>query len=196
MGTMPDEPTMDVSWTGPYAWPEFESATRLPPIPRHPGAYLMTVEYLDGYLIYAAGITRRPVSTRFREHTLKYTSGDYTVLDIDAMRRGERIEIWHGWGWTPEKREDFERRKPMILAAARRQLEGFRIFVADVGSQPRILERLEASIMDCLYRQPPPFCDIPDKGMMLAPRWEDEAAILVRNSYAAAIYGLPDRLEI
>ena len=192
----PDEPSIDVSWGGPYAWPGFEPETRLPPLPRQPGVYLMAVEYLDGFLIYAAGITRRPFPTRFREHTLKYTSGDYTVLDIDAMRRGERVEVWHGWGWTPEKRAEFDKRKATILDAARRQLAGFRIFVANIGDQPRILERLEAAIMGWLYQQPSPLCDIPDRGMMLAPRRETEAAVVVRNSCAAAIHGLPARIEI
>ena len=190
------EPTIDVLWTGPYAWPEFEAVTKLPPIPKHPGVYLTTVEHQNGFLIYAAGITRRPVPIRFREHARKYTSGDYTVLDIDAMRRGERVEVWHGWGWTQEKWADFERRRAEILAAARRQLEGFRIFVADIGNQPRILDRLEGAIMNWLYVQPPPISTIPDKGMYLAPRRDDEPGIVARNSCAAIIHGLPATLEI
>ena len=193
---MPNENTIDVLWTGPYSWPEYESKTALPPIPRQPGAYLMTVEYLNGYLIYAAGITRRPVPTRFREHTRKYTSGDYTVLDIDAMRLGQRVEVWHGWGWTPEKREDFERQQAIILAATRKQLEGFRIFVAAIGNQPRILDRLEGAIMNSLYMQPSPFSTIPDKGMYLAPRWANEPVILAKNSCAAILHGLPATLAM
>ena len=183
-------------WTGPFAWPTFESETNLPSIPKHSGVYLMAVEYLNGYLIYAAGITRRPIPSRFREHTLKYMSGDYTVLDIAAMKQGIRKEIWHGWGWSPEKRAEYKRRKLMILDAARKQLAGFRIFVADIGTQPRILERLEASIMNKLYEQQPPLCDIPDKGMMLAPRWESEAVRIVQNQCLAELYGLPTRLEM
>lgn len=193
---MSDKCVIDVVWTGPYAWPKFETTTKLPSIPKHPGAYLMTVEYLNGYLIYAAGITRRPVPIRFREHTIKYMSGDYTVLDIAAMKQGRREEIWHGWGWSPEKRTEFEKRKTMILDAANRQLEGFRIFVSDIGNQPRILERLEASIMNWLYQQPSPFCDIPDKGTMLAPRWETEPVIVACNKCIHTLHRLPDRLDI
>lgn len=157
---MPKTAAIDITWLGPYAWPGLELETNLPPLPRRSGVYLMTVDHLDGYLIYAAGITRRPVPTRLREHTHKYECGDYNVLDIDAMRRGQRVEVWHGWGWSPEKRREFERRKEAIIEAARRQLKGFRIFVASVGVAPRILERIEAAIMSRLYRQPPPlsFC--------------------------------------
>jgi hypothetical protein len=193
---MSNEPALDIVWVGPFAWPRFESETKLPSIPKHPGVYLMAVEYKNGYLIYGAGITRRPIPTRFREHTLKYMSGDYNVLNITAMRRGIRKEIWHGWGWTPEKRKEYERRRLMIGDAARKQLAGLRIFVAKVGKQSRILERLEASIMNRLYQEPPPFCNIPDKGMMLAPRWESERVIVVKNDCAAILYGIPQCLEI
>ena len=64
-----NEPIIDVSWTGPFAWPDYEDVASLQPIPRHPGVYLQTFEYEDGFLIYAAGITRRDIPTRFREHT-------------------------------------------------------------------------------------------------------------------------------
>jgi len=185
-----------LKWEGPFAWPTFESEAKLPPIPNHPGVYLMAVEYLNGYLIYAAGITRRPIPTRFREHTLKYMSGDYTVLDIIAMKEGIRKELWHGWGWTPEKRTEYENRKLTIVEAARKQLAGFRIFVANVGTQPRLLGRLKASIMNRLHQEPSPFCEIPDKGMMLAPRLEAEEIIVVKNECAATLYGLPKHLEI
>jgi len=117
-------------------------------------------------------------------------------LDIAAMQQGIRKEIWHGWGWSPEKRADFEKQRQEILNAAREQLQGFRIFAADVGTEPRILERLEASIMNNLHKQPSPFCDIPDRGMMLSPRWDSEAPIITENRCTVRLYGLPVHLEI
>lgn len=186
--------SIDVIWTGPYSWPKFESENQLPSIPKHSGVYLWTIEYQNGYLIYAAGITRRSIPSRFREHTQKYMSGDYTVLDIAAMEQGIRKEIWHGWGWTPEKRNDFNNRKLMILDAAHKQLSGFRIFVANVD-QPRISERIEAAIMNCLYQQPAPLCDIPDKGMFLAPRRQNEQPFIVKNITDVHLHGLPQSFE-
>ncbi len=191
-----EQETIAINWTGPYSWPKFELENNLPSIPKHPGIYLQTVEYREGYLIHAAGLTRRSVPERFREHTGKYMSGDYNIFDIVAMQQGVRKEVWHGWGWTPEKRAEFEKQKPMIHIAVGRQLAGFRIFVADVGTQPRILERLEAAIMGNLYKQPAPFCDIPDKGMMLAPRWASENPIIVKNRCMVILHGLPSTLEI
>ena len=193
---MSHKTTLAVIWTGPFAWPTFERETSLPAIPNHPGVYLMTVEYLKGFLIYAAGITRRSIPRRFREHTRKYMSGDYTVLDIAALRQGIRKEIWHGWGWSPEKHSDYKSRKNTIDDAARQQLAGFRIFVANLDNQPRILERIEAAIMNGLYQEPSPLRDIPDKGMQLSPRWESEEIVVVQNECAATLYGLSKHLEI
>ena len=193
---MAETKAIDIEWTGPYAWPKFETESDLSAIPKHPGVYLMTSEYKTGYIIYAAGITRRPIPTRFREHTMKYLSGDYTILDMSAMKHGVRKEIWHGWGWTPEKHKEYERRESELVNAAIKQLAAFRIFVADVGKEPRILERLEAAIMNTLYKDASPFCDIPDKGMMLAPRWELENPITVFMRCAVKLYGIPQQLEI
>lgn len=187
---------MEVQWNGPYAWPKFEIDADLPAVPVHPGVYLWTFECGGDYIIYAAGITRRSVSVRLREHTRKYLTGEYTILDMSAMSRGVREEIWHGWGWTSEKRENYERRKCELVTAARCQLAAFRVFVADVGSAPRLLERIEAAIMNALYEQQSPCCDIPDRGMMLAPRWGSEESIMVRIKSEVKFLGLPSEIEI
>jgi hypothetical protein len=188
--------TLRLCWEGPFAWPGFEGVAGLPSLPQKPGVYLQTFEYQNGYLIYLARITRRGVPTRFKDHTRKYLNGEYNALDIDAARRGVRKEVWHGWGYARAHREEFEMRKPEILEAVRRQLAGFCIFVAEVGTGPRILERIEAAVMNHLYRQPPPVCDIPDKGMYLAPRWPSEDPIRAENICKVLIHGLPDFLEV
>jgi hypothetical protein len=188
--------TIEVTWKGPYGWPGFERANNLRPIPDMPGVYLQTFKYQGGYLIYAAGITRRPAPTRFRDHTRKYMNGEYNVLDINAAQQGVRKEVWHGWGYARGHREEFEERKSIIVDAVRKQLAEFRIFVGDVGIQPRILERIESSIMRNLYQQPSPICDIPDKGMQLAPRWDSENQIIVKSNFVAVLHGLPAFLEI
>ncbi len=187
---------LEVTWDGPYGWPGFESDHNLRPIPQLPGVYLQTFEYQGGYLIYAAGLTRRPVPMRFREHTQKYMNGEYNVLDITSAQQGIRKEIWHGWGYARKHREEFEVRKVIILDAVRKQLAGFRIFITDMGQEPRALERLEASVMMNLYQQQSPISDIPDRGMQLAPRWDSERPIIVKNNCVAVLHGLPAFLEI
>jgi|ERR1035441_1642971 hypothetical protein len=191
-------PQIDVEWLGPFGWPKFKS--NLPSIPNVPGVYLWTVEYQDGYIIYAAGITRRPMPQRFREHTREYMNGTYNVLDIAAMKVGFRKEVWHGF-WMKKKRPreklaEYKKRQLQIQEAVRKQLGGFRIFTANIGTKPRILERLEAAIMENLYKQPMPLCDIPDRGMMLAPRRNSEIPIIINNQCSVMLHGLPACLEI
>lgn len=191
---------LEAVWMGPYAWPGVEKESHLPSVPKQPGLYLFTFEYRQGYLIYAAGITRRTVRQRLSEHNRKYLAGDYTVLDVDALQEGVRSEIWHGgsWspGWSPEKRADFEERKEIILGALRKQMVTLRIFVTDVGTEPRILERFEAAIMDHLYQQPEPLYDVPDKGMRITPRRDFESSIVISNKSTSLLHGLPGSMEI
>ena len=123
-------------------------------------------------------------------------NGEYNVLDLNEVARGKRKEIWHGCGYARENREEFEDRDKMILDAVRKQLSEFRVFVSDIGTEPRLPERIEAVIMHHLSRQPPPFCDIPDKGMMLAPRWKDEKPLTIKNLSKVRQYGLPTCLEV
>ncbi len=186
---------MRIVWAGPYGWPKYEGD--LPVVPDHSGVYLQTVKFRDGYLIYAAGVSARSIRERFAAHTRKYLSGDYNVLDIDALQHGVRLEIWHGWWWgLPEKRILFENRKLAIVDAVHKQLTGFRIFVANLDVEKRILERLESSIMKTLAEQPRPFCDIPDEGMWLARRASSENPISVTNQCSSKLFGIPGRFEI
>jgi hypothetical protein len=111
--------SIEVMWNGPFGWPTYECQNDLPPIPNLPGVYLFTFDYQGGYLIYAVGITRRPIPIRLSEHTHKYLNGDYTILDVEAAQDGIRKELWHGWGYARENRSEFEERRVSILDAAR-----------------------------------------------------------------------------
>lgn len=187
---------IEVIWRGPFAWPGYEDSSHLDSLPRTSGVYLQTFEYKRGYLIYAAGITRRHVVLRFNEHTRKYMQGDYNVLDMNAISKGLRKEIWRGWEYAREHRDEFEDNKAKITRAVQKQLAAFRLFVAKVDQKSRIPERLEAAIMKNLYQQPPPVSTVPDQGMFLASRRDSEKPILIRNCCDCTLHGLPERLEI
>ena len=187
---------IDVAWTGPYGWPKFEAESGLPPLPKHSGVYLQTVEYQDGYIIYAAGLTRRPFKKRFAEHTRNYIRGEYNILDIHELRHGIRKKIWQGWGWTSEKRVEFAARQTELFDAVRQQMAGFRMFVADVDIDGRIPERLEAAVMNFIYAADAPFCDVADRGMQLTPRWPNEEPIMIRATCDKTLHGLPRYFEI
>jgi hypothetical protein len=182
-------------WSGPYSWPDFEAINGLPALPAFPGVYLNGADYKSGYLICSAGITGRPFHKRFREHTKCFLNGDYTVLEVPALQQGRRCEVWHGWGYARAHRAEFVARQREIRDAAKRHMAAHRLFVAHVEER-RIRERIEAAIMKCLYALPPPLCDVPDRGMMLAPGRPNEAAITVCNTCSGELWGLPEQLSI
>jgi hypothetical protein len=123
-------------------------------------------------------------------------NGEYNVLDVAAAQQGVRKEIWHGWGYARTHREEFEAQEVLILDAVRKQLAAFRIFVAATAQESRVLERLEAAVMMHHYQQQSPISDIPDRGMQLAPRWDSEQPLVVKNNSGVMLYGLPAFLEI
>lgn len=189
--------TLNINWRGPFGWPLFNED--LPALPETPGVYLFTVDHGNGFLVYAAGITRRPLKKRFTEHSRSYLSGTYNVLDIVAMRQGIRREIWHGSfskKQSPERLRELELRKIEIQEAAKKQLNGFRIFAADIGVEVRIPERIEGAVMAALYAAPKPFSDVPDRGMLLMPRWNSETPILAFNICHQVLHCISPVFEI
>ncbi|MBN2352086.1 MAG: hypothetical protein JXD23_05900 [Spirochaetales bacterium] len=186
----------ELSWNGPFAWPGFEKDTALPQLPKTCGVYLQTFNYEKGYLIYCAGLTRISFKDRFIQHTRNYKNGKYNVLDMTSVLKGKRKLIWRGWGYYREHQDEFLEKKTNIIKAVNKQLLHFRIFLAENGNEKRFIERLEASIMNNLYNQPPPMSLIPDQGMFLAPRRGKEKLIIVKNKCDSILYGLPNYLEI
>ncbi|MCS7069355.1 MAG: hypothetical protein NZN28_12110, partial [Meiothermus sp.] len=99
---------LTLRWQGPYAWPGYEAPSGLPALPPVPGVYLQTFEYQGAYLIYLVGLSRRPLTARFREHRRHYRAGQYNVLEVAAIQQGQRREVWHGWGYARAHPEEFE----------------------------------------------------------------------------------------
>ena len=153
----------------------------------------MTVKHQDGFLPYGVGVTRRPARNRFVEHTRSYVNGEYNILDLDIAQQGIRKVIWKGWGWTSEKRADYEARKSEIIAIAQRQMLGTYIFIIETGITPRLLERIEASIANHFYKQDEILFD---RGMLCMPRWESEEPLIAIFQCNSKLYGLPFEIEI
>ncbi|PML07186.1 hypothetical protein BCT86_09920 [Vibrio breoganii] len=185
-----------LNWTGPYSWPGYENINGLPPLPEQKGVYLQTFEYNDGYLIYAAGITRRLFKARFKEHSRAYLNGEYNVLDIPSVQSGIRNEHWHGWEYARTHRDEYESRRSDLTPLIQHQLASFRIFIVNLGDESRVHERIESAVMKTLYKQLPPISTIPDQGMFLSAKRDSEAKIIVENFCDETLWGLPDLLSI
>ena len=163
-------------------------------IPELEGIYLWTFNYKDGYLVYAAGITKS-TRRRFKNHTNNYKKGKYTIFDVNAAEKGERREIWHGWNYAKEHQEEYILRKAEIMKAVEEQLKSFKIFIAEINDK-RIRERFEAAIMHYIYYCKEPWAELADRGMFLNGRYNFEIPIEVKNISNYIIYGLPEVLEI
>lgn len=187
---------LTVMWQGPFAWPGYEQTSGLDSLPLHSGVYLQAFDHGGGFAVWVAGITSRAFRVRFQQHTNEFLKGRYTVLDPDAVQqRGERKEIWHGWGEARRRQTEFQDRKAEITAAVHRLLAELRIFVADVGPDNRVARRLESGIMDLLYVQSEPLCRLPDRGMSLSRRWPTEEVIVVESRCGHRLHGIPPSFE-
>ncbi|MEZ9901781.1 hypothetical protein [Vibrio breoganii] len=187
---------LPLSWTGPYSWPGYENSNQLPPLPEKKRVYLQTFGFNGGYLIYAAGITRRLFKVRFKEHSRAYLNGEYNVLDMPSIENGIRSEHWHGWEYARSHREEFENRRFELTPLIHNQLSRFRIFVVDLGDEKRIHERIESAVMTALYQQLPPISTIPDQRMFLSSKRDTEERVIVESSCDVIIWGLPNLLSI
>lgn len=184
----------EIKWQGPFSWVGYEDQNNLDKIPDINGIYLWAFQYRDGYVVYCAGITNS-TKRRFNEHTLEYNSGNYTVFNIREAERGKRVEIWHGWSYAREHRDEFNERKEEILNAVEKQLKSFRVFVAQVPDK-RMRARFESAIMNNIYSSKELWAELADRGMHLSKRKKDELPIEIKNISNSKIYGLPEALEI
>lgn len=185
--------TENLIWDGPFGWPKYEKDNKSK-MPDVEGVYLFTFPYNNGYVLYSAGITNS-TKKRLNTHTREYRKGNYNVLNVNSALQGEREEIWHGWQYAKEHRDEFMLKKENILKEVENQLEAFRIFVSEV-KDVRKRERLEAAIMQNLYMSKEFYAELADRGMALRARYNSEMPISIDNHFSVKMYGIPQLLEI
>lgn len=183
-----------VEWQGPFSWTGYENQNSLDKIPEIEGIYLWTFQYKKGYLVYCAGVTKSTIK-RFRQHTLGYKNGNYSVFNVSEAEQGKRVEIWHGWSYARTHREEFNTRKEEILKAVEVQLKSYRVFIAQMPDKRERI-RFEAAIMHNIYDSPEPWAELADRGMALSKRRKEEIPIIIKNVSNVKLYGIPETLEI
>lgn len=184
----------EIEWQGPYSWIGYEEQNGLDKLPDIEGVYLWTFQYKDGFLVYCAGITKS-TQKRFKQHTLEYKFGNYTVFNVSEAEQGNRVEIWHGWSYARAHREEFNERQEKILKAVEEQLKSFRVFITQMFDK-RERMRFEAAIMNHIYDSTEPWAELADRGMALSKRRKDEIPIVIKNLSNVKLYGLPIKIEI
>ena len=186
--------TEDILWQGPFSWPGFEQINKLDTLPDTAGVYLFTFEYKDGYILRSAGVTNS-MKRRFSQHKREYMSGNYTVLDVESANNGGRNEIWHGWSYAKEHKDEFLRYKDYILQSVENELASYRLFITKITDK-RKQERIEFAIIQNAYISKKPWGDLVDGGMALRGRGNSEIPIEARNICSHTIYGIPKVFEI
>jgi len=186
--------TEDILWQGPFSWPGFEQINELDTIPDVAGVYLFTFEYKDGYILRSAGHTNS-MKRRFSQHKREYMSGNYTVLDVKSAYNGERKEIWHGWGYAKEHKDEFLRHKDYILSSVENELASYRLFITEITDK-RKQERIEFAIIQAAYISKERWGDLVDGGMALRGRANYEKPIEAKNICSHKIYGVSEIFEI
>lgn len=200
---VPPSRQFEVEVQGPFAWlPSALQGDRwlfTAPERKQAGIYLWAVPYSGSSLVCWVGYTSRPFEKRFQEHTRSYLAGTYTILDHEALLAGRRVEWWHGM-WTRaasmERVDDYLVRAGELAAKTRSLLQTFRIYLMPLEADKRILARIEAAMVGCLYRAAPEIADIMDKGYHLASRRADEEPGSITFRGGPDFHGIPRLLQI
>ncbi len=184
----------NIKWEGPFAWPRFETKNNLKCLPDGAGIYLFTYDYKDGFIVRSCGITNS-FKRRFSQHTREYRKGNYTVLDVNYAQRGERKELWHGWGYAKQHRKEFFEHEEQIMQFINIELEAFRLFIA-LEDDRRKRERIEFAIMHHIYGAKQSWSDLVDGQMALRGRANSEIPVKATNVSEYKIFGLPKEIEV
>jgi hypothetical protein len=197
IGTNPSQ--VHLNWQGPLTLmgTDVDSCFECSAV-KSPGLYLWTFDFRGGYLIYGVGLTTRPLAQRLREHMRGFRTGQYTILKWRSAQNGIRDEAWHGmWkGYdSPERQAERLTRRDEIAASAEEMLSKMRVFLAPLPPDKRLLNRLEAAIMNILYAGSGPVLELPDKGVHLEPRKPHEPTVLVHSLAPHFLHGLPATFE-
>ena len=185
---------LNVDWKGPYSWPKFEEVNDLPQMPDVEGVYLFSFTFKNGYLVTGVGVTNSTVK-RIKQHNREFKKGNYTILNVESVKIGERKEIWHGWKYAKENQLEFNEKREAIYSSLNLYLSEMKLFIAE-QSHKRLRERTEAAIVYGLYVSKQPWSEVIDRGMYLNGRYNSEMPILTINHFEKPIFGLPEELEI
>jgi hypothetical protein len=184
-----------VTWQGPYAFAKYEKFNEFAKLENIPGVYMFTFDYEDGVILYGLGVSKM-VRKRILAHGRNYRYGQYNVLDVNAAKQGVRKEIWHGWSYAKNHKQEYLDNEFEIKKAVEHQLISTKVFIAPISDE-RKRYRMETAIMQNIYSGKELWCDLPDRGSnLIHGRRTSEIPIAVENITPVKIYGLPEQLEI
>jgi predicted GIY-YIG superfamily endonuclease len=184
---------LPLDWNNIISWTDIENQ-HFNILPEYSGVYvfIFTIDYKN--FIYNAGITNS-IRRRLKQHRNAFYNGQYTILDMNGLNNKLRKEIWHGWQYAKEHKDEFIERKLEIQNAVKNQLENTKISFCRIDDL-RIKERIEYSLMYNIYNNTEWYSDIMDRGTFIHGRLTYEIPIRTINRIDQEVIGIPSEFEI
>lgn len=188
-----------VDFKGPFSWLGEVDAPSVfdDPIGKSSGIYLWTIETNSGFLVYYVGQTGRTFTQRMKEHLRDHLAGFYHLNDPDEFSKGNRVSIWPGLFdvYTKISLKTLVEKHPEISNVIHRLARQYRFFFSSIKTETRVLERIESSIANNLYKQSGNVGSFQEQGIRYRKRWEKESPISVSLNSHKKIVGMPTELE-
>ena len=214
--------SIDLVWHGPYVLNGSQGEDIFAAdVVSKPGIYVWTIPYEDAYLVYYVGETGTSFKKRLQEHLNVYRKGESHIYDPRRFATGERIVLWEAlWGKniTPTRLQEFERRRPELMATLDQLLTLYRIFLLPLelesprvnatedaeikirhqkeaeSTQRRVRNRIEAAITYGTRKYVPPAGPFQDLTVKHRARQPGEKPIRVRMICPVKVLGLDPEL--
>ncbi|MBM3252738.1 MAG: hypothetical protein FJZ16_00605 [Candidatus Omnitrophica bacterium] len=158
--------------------------------PLKKGIYFWAVPVEDKDLIYYVGITTRAFSKRMIEHLKGYLSGEYGIYEPVELQKGKRLPLPLG------DIEDFIKRHNELYPKLLDSLKLFRVYIAPVSCEKRLLERIESAIAGYLKGHGGLAAGFQNEHVNYRVRRKDENPVVVKLECSSKRIDLPPILEV
>jgi len=192
---------ISLTWYGPFSFiGEQEENVFTCAVSKKIGIYLFTIPFEGKHLVYYVGETGSFFANRLLQHVQSYLNGFYRVFDPEAFGKGEKILVWGGM-WKKDRREpklicDFIDKQAELAPKILLFLSQFRLFLAPMNEENRIVERIEAEIARSINQQDGIVGRFQDKDIRYRPTRPDEPQFKVAMTFSQQIMGLNQELIV
>ncbi len=193
--------SLSVKWYGPYSFVGRETENVFTcSMGERKGVYLFTIPFEGKYLVYYVGETGASFVNRLLQHVQSYLNGFYRVFEPEEFVKGRKVLLWGGM-WKTDRREpqlicDFIDRQAVLGPKILMFLKQFRIFLAPIDEEKRIIERVEAEIARSITQQEGLSGAFQDKDIRYRPTRPNEQQFRVIMTFPKSIMGLREELVV
>lgn len=163
------------------------------------GIYLWTIPVSGSHLIYYVGQTGTAFARRQYEHLSAYGTGSYSILEPEALARGEKRELYRGFTYRQpywRNGREFVERAGELLPVVAELMEVIRFWFCPIETSRRTRERIEGAIIQLLDDIQEPGMHLQDQGMHRVLRDpETEAPITIHFEDVSMFKALPRQIE-